>query len=365
MTQIGITMGTPLYMSPEQVEGGSLDSRSDIYSLGVTAYHMLAGQPPFEGENALAIAVQQVKEAATPLASVRPDLPSELCDLIHRMIAKDPADRPQNPGQLIKELRKIKINVDEDWDELIEKLAAVETGDAPNATSYSQARLAATQQLQAVMKGNIRSWWKHPATLVSLLLLSFCGLISGSLIATNDPPKFPLDVGAIELNEIPRKSNVKEQYESAYWGTYALGPEGDQKKIEYWKAVSRYFPLDDSSESLNTTRLYHRLAKARLGEVYLSQRKLPEALEIYEDLESQQDVSDHFRMMGSAGKAIVFDLMPAEDFPGGKPEQEQIIRECLSNIGSNIGLLNDFMRSNIEEIQNRLNRRLLSDVDLS
>src|SRR6185503_1382159 len=57
LTQIGVTMGTPLYMSPEQIEGRELDSRSDIYSLGVTAYHMIAGQPPFTGDTPLSVAV--------------------------------------------------------------------------------------------------------------------------------------------------------------------------------------------------------------------------------------------------------------------------------------------------------------------
>src|SRR4051812_20156610 len=57
LTQVGITMGTPLYMSPEQVEGRALDPRSDIYSLGVTWYQMLVGEPPFRGDTALSIAV--------------------------------------------------------------------------------------------------------------------------------------------------------------------------------------------------------------------------------------------------------------------------------------------------------------------
>ena len=61
-------MGTPLYMSPEQIEGRQLDSRSDIYSLGVTAYHMLAGQPPFTGDSPLAVAVQHLNQPSTPLA---------------------------------------------------------------------------------------------------------------------------------------------------------------------------------------------------------------------------------------------------------------------------------------------------------
>ena len=64
LTQVGITMGTPLYMSPEQVEGRPLDPRSDIYSLGVTCYHMLAGEPPFRGETALGVAVQHLQAPA-------------------------------------------------------------------------------------------------------------------------------------------------------------------------------------------------------------------------------------------------------------------------------------------------------------
>ncbi len=67
LTQIGITLGTPLYMSPEQVEGKPLDPRSDIYSFGVTCYHMLSGLPPFGGETALGVAVQHLKSRPQPL----------------------------------------------------------------------------------------------------------------------------------------------------------------------------------------------------------------------------------------------------------------------------------------------------------
>ena len=100
LTQIGITMGTPLYMSPEQVEGQGVDVRSDIYSLGVTAYHMLAGKPPYDGETALAIALQHVKNDPEPLALIRPDVPAEMIQLIGRMMARSLADRPQNASHV-------------------------------------------------------------------------------------------------------------------------------------------------------------------------------------------------------------------------------------------------------------------------
>ncbi len=104
LTQIGITMGTPLYMSPEQVEGRSLDHRSDLYSFGVLCYHMLTGKPPFVGDTALAVAVQHVKKQPGALEEQRPDLPPALCRIVHRLLAKDPDDRWPSCGELLREL---------------------------------------------------------------------------------------------------------------------------------------------------------------------------------------------------------------------------------------------------------------------
>ncbi len=93
LTEVGVTLGTPLYMSPEQIQGSSVDSRSDLYSLGVTAFHMLAGRPPFEGETALALALLHTQNEPPALESFRPDLPPTLCKIIHRLLKKNPDDR--------------------------------------------------------------------------------------------------------------------------------------------------------------------------------------------------------------------------------------------------------------------------------
>ncbi len=106
LTQTGVTMGTPLYMSPEQVEGRPLDPRTDIYSFGVTCYHMLAGAPPFSGDNAFAVALQHVQQEPPPLDQVRPDLPPELCAIVARMMAKKPEDRYQTPREILKDLKR-------------------------------------------------------------------------------------------------------------------------------------------------------------------------------------------------------------------------------------------------------------------
>jgi serine/threonine-protein kinase len=104
LTQSGVAMGTPLYMSPEQVQGKPVDPRTDIYSFGVTCFHMLAGHPPFRGESTFEIALQHVQNEAPPLADVRPDLPPELCDVIHKMMAKAPDDRYQTCKDLLRDL---------------------------------------------------------------------------------------------------------------------------------------------------------------------------------------------------------------------------------------------------------------------
>ncbi len=107
LTQSGVTMGTPLYMSPEQVRGQPVDPRSDIYSFGVTAYHMLAGEPPFQAATAFDVALQHVQAEPRPLNSLRPDLPADLCAVVHRMMQKRPADRYQSAREVLNDLVRL------------------------------------------------------------------------------------------------------------------------------------------------------------------------------------------------------------------------------------------------------------------
>jgi serine/threonine-protein kinase len=108
LTQSGVTLGTPLYMSPEQVQGLTLDHRSDIYSFGVTCYHLLAGEPPFRGAGAFDVALKHVQEQPRPLSDLRPDLPLDVCAMIHKMMAKHPDDRYQSAKEILRELVKLR-----------------------------------------------------------------------------------------------------------------------------------------------------------------------------------------------------------------------------------------------------------------
>lgn len=149
LTQAGMTMGTPLYMSPEQVEGRALDPRSDIYSFGVTCYDVLTGSPPFNGETALAVAVQHLRTQPQAIAVIRPDLPPALCSVIHKMLAKNPADRYPSARDLLRALRRLYHELsNEDWpDDLdLDGWASAPLGVASASGSHI------TQELGVLMK---------------------------------------------------------------------------------------------------------------------------------------------------------------------------------------------------------------------
>jgi serine/threonine protein kinase len=100
LTPDGVLIGTPGYLAPEQARApGTADVRADMYSLGCTLYHLLAGRPPFVG-SLLQQLLDHQDRTPRPLSAFRNDVPPELAQLVQRLLAKDPADRIQSPAQL-------------------------------------------------------------------------------------------------------------------------------------------------------------------------------------------------------------------------------------------------------------------------
>jgi serine/threonine-protein kinase len=111
LTQQGMALGTPLYMSPEQAAGRPVDVRSDLYSLGATVYHLLARQPPFTGPTSLAVALAHQREQPTPLAAFRPELPAGLGRIVEQLLAKRPEERFESPTELLQAVEAVEMAI--------------------------------------------------------------------------------------------------------------------------------------------------------------------------------------------------------------------------------------------------------------
>jgi len=104
LTRVGSILGTPLYMSPEQCRSEPLDSRTDIYSLGVIVYQMLAGTPPFTGDMN-EVMRQHIETPAPPIKSKRKNLRKQLANVVMSALAKNPDERPSSAGGFASALR--------------------------------------------------------------------------------------------------------------------------------------------------------------------------------------------------------------------------------------------------------------------
>lgn len=325
LTQVGVTMGTPLYMSPEQVEGRALDQRSDLYSFGVTCYHMLAGRPPFQGETPLSIAVQHLKAEPDRLEELRPDLPPGLCRIVHTLMAKSPSQRFASAADVLRELRTLQTpeGSDELWSS--DSLAAIEL----EVSGRDFTPTLATQQLQAVMHQTQtlaiaarRRFWPW------VLLMVAGALAAGGLFAWSTRPP-PLLANAGQPGTIARFANVKEQFAFA-----ATSPV--QSEAAY-RAVWEYFPPTDGDEE----HLYYaRRAKQRLAQFYRDEDQIAKATEIYRELANLPDAELDFKIIGHLGLANIYteqgnaeaatsSLSAARSLMQRIPQREDILLETL------------------------------------
>jgi serine/threonine-protein kinase len=243
LTQVGVTMGTPLYMSPEQIEGREIDSRSDIYSLGVTAYHMLSGNPPFGGDSPLAVAVQHLQRPAAPLVERQPKVPQQFASLVERMMAKKPADRFRDPAALLDELNVLLADgVKQGWATRPDASALAEILEA------SERRATTTSRLDDLMKTTAMVRPKRTPVRLVIAAITGCMLLGAAAAVLLRPPS--LLAGA---------QSGPEQSDDV-WGQLYQAKLVDTE--EGWLAVEKNFP--DADE------YYHQLARQGLVNYYLT-----------------------------------------------------------------------------------------------
>ncbi len=156
LTRTDMMLGTLQYASPEQFDGRPVDARSDIYSLGITLYHMLTGARPFESKNTLAL-IQRHMEEVPPPAHLRNALvPEPVSALAARMIAKDPRGRFQDAGELARAVHALQVSlgyvVEAPSDSILREM-----GLAPERSAPARAHAVAIALLAAGC--GVLGWW--------------------------------------------------------------------------------------------------------------------------------------------------------------------------------------------------------------
>jgi len=250
LTQVGLTMGTPRYMSPEQVQGKTADPRSDLYSLGCTMYFLLSGRPPFEADDALAIALQHMHETPAPLPTARgrADVPDWLLAIISRLMAKLPTDRFEGAAQV---------------------LSAIDQSTSPAfGASGIGGTAAATVQLQQAMYNESLRRRKRRLRILAVMALPLVSLFAGAMFASRG--KAPSIHRLLELDVVPQKETVEEQYLAAASRDDVLG----------WRAVSKYFPPSESEKNAS----YAIKAQLQLARLMSRTDRVAEAKSILDNL---------------------------------------------------------------------------------
>lgn len=293
LTEVGVTMGTPLYMSPEQVSGKTVDPRSDLYSLGVTAFHMFAGQPPFAGETQLAIAMQHLSAQPPNLADLRHDLPPELCRMVARLLEKSPDARYASASDLLTDLRNLSLApADDDW------LSDLRLDSSGPLGSENATLSAATQQLSRVMAQRPTpaktSWFIGALSGLACLAVA---LLLGGFAAWAARPASLLEVSQGKRRQVEQLGNVSAQF--------IFAQMAETNVEESWKAVERYFPPNGDPQRLR----YIRRSKQRLAGWYLEREEYDQALPLYAELARVEATETQFRRIGEAGQAVIYDLL--------------------------------------------------------
>ncbi|MDP1675266.1 MAG: protein kinase [Bacteroidota bacterium] len=209
LTKAGTTMGTMGYMSPEQVQGLDVDHRTDIFSLGVVLYEMLAGESPFKGIHETAIMYEIVNVDPAPISTVKEGTDPELDHIILECLQKEKDDRCQSAKELAKDLRKIKKSTGHTQSRAYSVLrSSVHSSIAP-----AQSKVASGSFVIEVMNRRIDlSKFFGSSVLQWVIIILLTGALGATWLILREPSseriitKFSLDIGednVLDINSYP------------------------------------------------------------------------------------------------------------------------------------------------------------------
>ena len=265
LTEAGMTLGTPLYMSPEQAQGYKLDHRSDIYSLGITCWHALAGNPPFKGGTALSVALQHVNNMPPPLMKQRSGIPASLADIVERMIEKKPENRFQTFHCILLELQS----------------HGMVPENMPLVPRSKTAQPSARRALQHALDQRRTRFGKIIVALLFVLLFSLLGWTSGYAYRTwLNPPSF----GEFSLS-VPVKDTIEEQWVHA---CFLNTPEAWQAVIEHPDTV---YPWG------------HRAKRQLIRYYYSREDTTIRSLQLFQEFAGLSELEWDYKMLGIVGLA--------------------------------------------------------------
>jgi hypothetical protein len=262
------------------------------------------------------------------------------------MIEKSPADRPQSADEILRELKQ--INLDEAY-----ALNDIKISPAPAGSKSSANPQRA--KLQEAMRGRASSRFPWRLGLgLGATVVTLIAWLAGSWLANSTPPENLLEIASdVEIpsgRAVPKLQTVDQQYESTYWATFDLSSKQALPRQEaHWKAVFDYFPMEEAGDAENKTKLYHQRARARLGEIYLTQKRFDEAYAIYTKL-ANSPLDRRFQVSGVVGQAVILDSQSIDDFGGGREEQESAIRKLLEDVGDDSDLLDPFLAKKFDQL---------------
>ena len=299
LTQAGLTLGTPRYMSPEQVQGKPVDVRSDLYSLGVTMYHLLTGRPPFEADDPIALAVMHLHETPTPLdrARGRDDLPEWLIAVVGRLMSKLPADRYQTPAEMLDAVRS---------------KAAIGRFGSQEALGTA----AATIRLQRVADAVLHRKRRMLVRTLGAFAVSALSAVAGGWFASQTPGQTVNRM--LRPEQVAQAESIEQQFLIAV----------TRDDIAGWEAVGTHFP---STESANN-RVYVAKSLIQLARLYSQQGRYADANEVLDRVLADPNVALKYRTVVWAHKCRALEkLNDAAALAAAKRTLEASYKELKAN----------------------------------